>query len=196
MKAIPHSHILVVWPGSDPFPSDSPSLSPCFSLSFAQTQTQHHLRCFLPLTQAALLIKAMFSTLASLLLCQGNGVVTLCVTQLKRGRPALLLKAVASTREDVPGLIRRRLQGGRAQMCLHKQKNRRSTLPWGGRRIIWLEGRGAANKPRSVRRSRRQSGHQVEEKTSPVWSRLLIVEGKIGARGRGTPCNRELGVVY
>lgn len=195
MKAIPHSHILVVWPGSDPFPSDSESLSLLFSLVPPDTNTTSP-QVFLSLRQVLLLIKALFATLACLLLCQRNRVVTLCVTRLKRGRSALLLKAEASTKESnrrsrgCPGFNKVAASGRRSSDVPSQAENRRTTLPRGSRRIIWLEGRGAANKPRSVSRSRRQSGHQVEEKTSLVWSRLLIVEEKIGVQGRGTPSNR------
>lgn len=141
-------------------------------------------------------MKALFATLGRLLLCQGKSVVALCGTRLKRGRPALLLKAEALTEESnrtsrgCPGFNKAAASGRRSSDVPSQAENRRNTLPWGGRRTVWLEGRGAANKPRSVSGSRRQSGHQVEEKTSLVWSRLLIVEEKIGARGRGTPCNR------
>lgn len=148
MKAIPHSHILVVWPGSDPFPSDTKSLSLLFPLGPSDTNTTSP-QVFSSQTSIVAHQSGVCYTRPSVS-APGGPRLPFVSLGWKKGTARFALrsrsfnpKRAAGGAEDVPGLIRRWLQGRQSAWCLDvpaQAENRRNTLPRGGRRIVWLEG--------------------------------------------------------
>lgn len=149
MKAIPHSHILVVWPGSDPFRSESESLSLLFFLVPPDTNTTPP-QVFLSLKQVGLLIKAVlgYNRLCVAVPEEPLGYPVFYSVE-KGGRPALLLKATASTKASsrrghgCPGFNKAAASGRQGSDVPSQAENRRNTVPRGGLHIIWLQGRGS-----------------------------------------------------